>query len=97
LLDVARERDVRFVAGNTTLGVMGVDPDDLIDGVERVGVDALLDGAAETDVQLFVWTRPPSRSSARVGRTRPSPSRPLSAASSGATAALVETFPTPTE
>ena len=41
-------------ACNTTMGVMGISPDDLMDGVERVGAPAFLDFAAEADVQLFI-------------------------------------------
>jgi peroxiredoxin family protein len=54
MLDIAHELGVRLFACNTTLGVMGVNPEDLIDGVERVGAPAFLDFAAEADVQLFI-------------------------------------------
>lgn len=54
MLDTAQELGVRFFACNSTIGVMGIDPDDLIDGVERAGAPAFLDFAAESDVQLFI-------------------------------------------
>jgi peroxiredoxin family protein len=54
MLDMARDLGVRFFACNSTIGVMGIDPDDLIDGVERAGSPAFLDFAAEADVQLFI-------------------------------------------
>ncbi|HEY3082196.1 MAG TPA: DsrE/DsrF/DrsH-like family protein [Chloroflexota bacterium] len=54
MLEIGRELGVRYFACNTTLGVMGIDPGDLIDGVERVGAPAFLDYAAEADVQLFI-------------------------------------------
>jgi peroxiredoxin family protein len=54
LLGVARDLGVKLYACNTMIGVMGVDPDDLIEGVERAGSPAFLDFAAEADVQLFI-------------------------------------------
>ena len=54
LLDIARELGVRMFACNTTLAVMGVDPSDLIDGVELAGAPTFLDFAGEADVQLFI-------------------------------------------
>lgn len=54
LLGIAREFGVRLYACNTMIGVMGIDPDDLMDGVERAGSPAFLDFAAEADIQLFI-------------------------------------------
>lgn len=54
LLDIARELEVRMFACNTTLTVMGVTPDDLIEGVEFAGAPTFLDFAGEADVQLFI-------------------------------------------
>ena len=54
MLDMAHDLGVRFFACNSTIGVMGIDPNDLIDGVERAGAPSFLDFAAEADVQLFV-------------------------------------------
>lgn len=41
-------------ACNTTLNVMGVAKEDLIDGVEFAGAPAFLDFAGDSDVQLFI-------------------------------------------
>ena len=54
LLEIAGELGVRMYACNTTLKVMGVSKEDLIDGVEFAGAPAFLDFAGESDVQLFV-------------------------------------------
>lgn len=53
-LDMARESGVRLFACSTTMGVMGVAPEDLIDGAEIAGATAFLDFAAAADVSLFV-------------------------------------------
>lgn len=54
MLDIARELDVRLFACNTTLVVMDVAMEDLIEGVEFAGVPAFLDFAGDSDVQLFI-------------------------------------------
>lgn len=54
MLDIAQELGVRLFACNTTMGVMGVDPEDLIDGVEFAGAPTFLDFAAGADIQLFI-------------------------------------------
>ncbi|MBA2273806.1 MAG: DsrE/DsrF/DrsH-like family protein [Actinobacteria bacterium] len=54
LLDIANELGIRMYACNTTLNVMGVSKEDLIDGVEFAGAPAFLDFAGESDVQLFI-------------------------------------------
>ena len=54
LLGIARELDVRLFACNTTLAVMGVAAEDLLDGVEFAGAPTFLDFAGEADVQLFI-------------------------------------------
>jgi peroxiredoxin family protein len=54
LLQIANELGVRMYACNTTLNVMGVSKEDLIDGVEFAGAPAFLDFAGESDVQLFI-------------------------------------------
>lgn len=53
-LDMARESDVRLFACSTTMGVMGIEPEDLIDGADIAGATAFLDFAADADVSLFV-------------------------------------------
>lgn len=54
LIQVTREGGGKLYACTTTMGVMGVSPADLIDGVECLGAAAFLDYAAEADVQLFI-------------------------------------------
>jgi peroxiredoxin family protein len=51
---MAREMEVQLFACSTTMGVMGVSNEDLIDGVDVAGAAAFLDFSAEADVQLFV-------------------------------------------
>jgi peroxiredoxin family protein len=53
-IEMAQGLGVRFFACSTTMGVMGVEEDDLIKGCEIAGAAAFLDFAAEADVQLFV-------------------------------------------
>jgi len=53
-LDMARESGVRLYACSTTMGVMGVRPEDLVPGVDIAGATAFLDFAADADVSLFV-------------------------------------------
>jgi peroxiredoxin family protein len=54
LLEIARELGVRMFACNTTLAVMDVGKEDLIEGVEFAGAPAFLDFAGGSDVQLFI-------------------------------------------
>ncbi len=53
-IEMAQELGVRFFACATTMGVMGVDESDLIQGCDIAGAAAFLDFAADADVQLFV-------------------------------------------
>ena len=53
-IEMAQGLGVTFFACATTMGVMGVDDSDLIDGCEIAGAAAFLDFAAEADVQMFV-------------------------------------------
>lgn len=53
-LDIAREGGVRLFACSTTMGVMGVAAEDLVEGVDIAGATAFLDFAADADVSLFV-------------------------------------------
>jgi peroxiredoxin family protein len=53
-IEMAQGLGVRFFACSTTMGVMGVEEDDLIKGCEIAGAAAFLDFAAAADVQLFV-------------------------------------------
>lgn len=54
LIDVTKQGGGRLYACTTTMGVMGVTENDLIDGVECLGAAAFLDFAADADVQLFI-------------------------------------------
>lgn len=54
MIDATMEMDGQFYACTTSMGVMGVSTDDLIDGVALLGAAAFLDFAADADVQLFV-------------------------------------------
>ncbi|MGH8871515.1 MAG: DsrE/DsrF/DrsH-like family protein [Acidimicrobiia bacterium] len=53
-IEMAQGLGVRFFACSTTMGVMGVEEDDLIKGCDIAGAAAFLDYAATADVQLFV-------------------------------------------
>jgi peroxiredoxin family protein len=53
-IEMAQGLGVTFFACATTMGVMGVDESDLIEGCDIAGAAAFLDFAAEADVQLFV-------------------------------------------
>lgn len=53
-LDMNRELGVQFFACATTMGVMGVSEDDLIEGSDIAGAAAFLDYASEADVTMFV-------------------------------------------
>jgi peroxiredoxin family protein len=54
LIDVTREGGGHLYACTTTMGVMGVSEENLIEGVECRGAAAFLEFAAEADVALFV-------------------------------------------
>ncbi|HUP15440.1 MAG TPA: DsrE/DsrF/DrsH-like family protein [Acidimicrobiia bacterium] len=53
-IDMAQGLGVKFFACSTTMGVMGVEEKDLIDGCLIAGAAAFLDYAATADVQLFI-------------------------------------------
>ncbi len=53
-LDMTRDLGVQFFACSTTMGVMGVEESDLIEGSDIAGAAAFLDYAAEADVSMFV-------------------------------------------
>ncbi len=54
LFQMAQELGVKMYACNTTMRVMGINREDIMDGVEFAGSPAFLDFAAEADVQLFI-------------------------------------------
>ena len=53
-IEMAQGLGVRFFACSTSMGVMGVEEEELIKGCEIAGAAAFLDYAADADVQLFV-------------------------------------------
>lgn len=53
-IEMSQELGVTFFACATTMGVMGVDESDLIDGCDIAGAAAFLDFAADADVQLYI-------------------------------------------
>jgi peroxiredoxin family protein len=54
LLDVTREGGGHLYACTTTMGVMGVSEENLIEGVECRGAAAFLEFASQADVALFI-------------------------------------------
>jgi peroxiredoxin family protein len=54
LLDICRRSGVQLIACSTTMGVMKVAPEDIMDGIPCGGAAAFLDYAAEADVSLFI-------------------------------------------
>lgn len=54
MLDLCQEMGVRLIACTTTMGMMGVKEEDLMEGVEIQGATSFLDFAAGADVQLFI-------------------------------------------
>lgn len=54
LIDVTREGGGKLYACTTTMGVMGVNQENLIEGVECRGAAAFLEFAAGADVALFI-------------------------------------------
>ncbi len=53
-IEMSQGLGVRFFACSTTMGVLGVEEDDLIKGAEIAGAAAFLDYAADADIQLFI-------------------------------------------
>lgn len=51
---MAQGLEVKFFACSTTMGVMGIEEEDLIPGCEIAGAAAFLDYAADADVTLFI-------------------------------------------
>jgi peroxiredoxin family protein len=54
LFQLARESGVRFVACTMSMDVMGIAPEELVDGLELGGVATYLGDAADSKVTLFV-------------------------------------------
>jgi peroxiredoxin family protein len=53
-IEMSQALGVTFFACSTTMGVMGVEEDDLIEGCDIAGAAKFLDFAADADVQLFI-------------------------------------------
>lgn len=54
MIEIAKEIGVKLYACTTTMGMMGVREEDLLEGIEVLGATAFLDFASEADVSLFV-------------------------------------------
>ena len=54
LIDTAREQGIKFEACTMSMDVMGIHAEELIDGIEYVGVASYLGEADEANVNLFV-------------------------------------------
>jgi len=55
LMDVAKDLGVKFIACTTTLGMMGIGKDTLMDGVDQLaGVSTYLAEAKDAQVNLFI-------------------------------------------
>jgi len=53
-LEMAKELGVKIYACNTSMEMMGIKKEDLIDGVTILGAAAFLNIAADSDMQLFI-------------------------------------------
>jgi peroxiredoxin family protein len=53
-ITISKELGVELFACSTTLGVMSIREDELIEGCKVAGAAAFLDFAADSDVQLFI-------------------------------------------
>ena len=54
MMDLARKLGVRLIACSTTIGVMGVKDEDLIEGVQCEGAASFLEYASKAEVTLFI-------------------------------------------
>ncbi|UII56804.1 DsrE/DsrF/DrsH-like family protein [Cytobacillus spongiae] len=54
LIDMAKEQDVKLVACQMTVDLLGLKPEEIMDGVEYAGVAAYLADASEGNVNLFI-------------------------------------------
>ena len=54
MLDLCRQLGVRLIACSTTIGIMSVKDEDLIEGTECAGAAAFLEFASGADVTLFI-------------------------------------------
>ncbi|MHA2296546.1 MAG: DsrE/DsrF/DrsH-like family protein [Candidatus Hodarchaeales archaeon] len=54
LLEVAMESNVRLIACQMTMGVMGIKEEDLIEGIDLGGAAMFLEFASEADITLYI-------------------------------------------
>jgi peroxiredoxin family protein len=54
LIEIAREQEIRMVACTTSMEVLGLTKDDLLEGVELAGVASYFDYADDANVNLLV-------------------------------------------
>jgi peroxiredoxin family protein len=54
LIDMAKEQGIKLVACQMTVDLLGLQQDELIDGIEFAGVAAYLADASEGNVNLFI-------------------------------------------
>ena len=54
LMEMARKLGVRLVACTTSMEMMGMKPEELLDGIEVGGVATYLGSAREAGVNLFI-------------------------------------------
>ena len=54
LIEIAQEGGALFFACTTTMGVMGIEKEDLIDGIQLVGASTFLEFASEAEVNLYI-------------------------------------------
>ncbi len=54
LIDSAQDMGVKFIACTMSMDVMGIKPEEIIDGVEYAGVATYLGEADEANVNLFI-------------------------------------------
>ena len=54
LIEMAKESGVELIACSMSMDIMGIKPEELIDGVTIGGVAAMLAHAEESDMSLFI-------------------------------------------
>ena len=54
LIEAARKAGVRLVACSMSMDLMGIKPEEMVDGVEQGGVAMYLDNAEAGSVNLFI-------------------------------------------
>jgi peroxiredoxin family protein len=54
LIALARDMEVRLIACQMSMGVMGIRPEELIDGLDYGGVGTYLGDACDAKITLFI-------------------------------------------